>query len=212
MSRSCDDDSASQGRGWGILRGVEPDDPELVRRLRSGDRGAFDAVYERYHVRLYAFLLRLAARRDLAGDLFQETWIKLAEHHRELREDSDLAAWLFTVARNAYRSHRRWSVLDLSRFVTSDDALVAIASSAPGPEREVVDAERVALLERALAAVSLSSREALLLVGVEGFDQDQAARIVGVSYAAFRQRLSRARRELASALERIERTKGAKRR
>ena len=85
---------------------------ECVRALRNGDAAAFDAAYALYHRRIYDFLYRLSGRRDLAEDLFQETFIKLARHATTLREDTELGAWLFTVARNAYRSHRRW-VLDL---------------------------------------------------------------------------------------------------
>ncbi len=189
----------------GILRCVaphEPTDAELVTRLARNEKAAFDAVYARYHVRIYAFLLRLSGRGDVADDLFQETWTKLSTHGPRLREQSDLAAWLFTVARNAYRSHRRWTLLDLGRIATGGDALEQLAARGPAPDVGAEGAEELARLERALGRLSPRSREALLLVAVEGFEQEQAAAIVGTSYAAFRQRLARARAELAAALER----------
>jgi len=79
--------------------------------------------------RIYSFLLRLCGRRDVADDLFQETWAKLATNAVRLREDSDLAAWLFTVARNVYRSHRRWTLLHLSRLVCAGDSSLWSSSS-----------------------------------------------------------------------------------
>ena len=129
--------------------------------------------------------------------------MKLARSAPRLEEDTDLAAWLFTVARNAWVSHRRWSVLDVSRLVAlgDDDATPA---AAPDPDARADAARRLARLERALAALPAGSREVLLLVGVEGFDQEQAARILGVGYDALRQRLSRARAQLAERLERID--------
>lgn len=178
---------------------------DLLARLRSGERAAFDEVYTTYRTRLYAFLLRLSGRREVAEDLFQETWTKLATHAGSLRDDSDVAAWLFTVARNAYRSHRRWALLDLSRLITSDDPYAGAASGAQSPEAEAEGAQQGRRLERALATLPEKSREALLLVGIEGFEQEQAAAIVGVSYAAFRQRLARARAELGTALEKADR-------
>ncbi len=178
---------------------------DLSARLRSGERAAFDEVYATYRTRLYSFLLRLSGRREVAEDLFQETFTKLATHAASLRDDSDLAAWLFTVARNAYRSHRRWALLDFSRFVASDDPYALAASNAKSPEAEAEGAQRTRRLEGALATLPEKSREALLLVGIDGFEQEQAASIVGVSYAAFRQRLARARAELATALERADR-------
>ena len=183
----------------------ESNDAALVRRLRAGDRGAFDEIYACFRVRIYAFLLRLCGRRDVADDLFQETWTKLAMNADRLRDDSDLAAWLFTVARNAYRSHRRWTMLDLGRLMGGDDALSTVATDAPTPHARAEDAQRLATLERALSKLSTASREALLLVAVEGFEQEQAAAIVGASYPAFRQRLARARAELAEAMTKHER-------
>ena len=213
---TCDIDCSSQLRRPGILVGVigsnganeaneGRDDAALVTRLRAGDRTAFDAIYARFHVRIYGFLFRLSGRRDVADDLFQETWTKLATHADRLRDDSDLAAWLFTVARNAHRNHRRWTMLDLGRLAAGNDPhafLESVAEHAPGPAVRAEDAQQLARLERALARLSAASREALLLVAVEGFEQEQAAAIVGASYPAFRQRLSRARAELSVALER----------
>jgi RNA polymerase sigma factor (sigma-70 family) len=171
----------------------------LVDALRRGDAAAFDAVYAKYRGRILGFLLRLTRRRDVAEDLFQETFCKLARHAPGLAEDTDLAAWLFRVARNACVSHRRWSMLDISRLVTlGEDALPA----APGidPEARTDAARRVSQLELALASLPAGSREVLLLVGVEGFEQEQAAEVLGITYEALRQRLSRARAQLAQKL------------
>ena len=93
----------------------------IVEGLRRGDRAAFDAAYALHRARIYGFLLRLSGRRDVADDLFQEVWTKLAQHAPRLREDTVLSAWLFTVARNAHTSHRRWNMLDLSRLVALGD-------------------------------------------------------------------------------------------
>jgi RNA polymerase sigma-70 factor (ECF subfamily) len=176
----------------------------LVDRLRAGQPGAFDRAYARHKGRLYAFLMRLSGRRDVTEDLFQETFLKLARFAPTLREDTDLPAWLFTVARNAYRSHRRWAALDLSRLVALDDD-TPHADAGPLPDVLTEGVHRARALERALGRVSVASREALLLVAVEGFDQERAAGVVGVTYAAFRQRLARARAELEQEMEREER-------
>jgi RNA polymerase sigma-70 factor (ECF subfamily) len=166
---------------------------EEVRALQRGDAAAFDAVYASYHARIYQFLYRLAGRRDLAEDLFQETWLKLARHATTLRDDTDLGAWLFTVARNAYRSHRRWVLIDLQRRVEP-----ATVPSAEG----VVEARRE--LARALEALSDGDKEVLLLVAVEGMEQERAAAVLGISYDNLRQRLSRARANLSAKLAKEE--------
>jgi RNA polymerase sigma-70 factor, ECF subfamily len=177
---------------------------ELVDRLRRGDPLAFDRVYATYHPRLFSFLLRLSGRRDAAEDLAQETWIKLAKAAPGLREDSALGPFLFTIARNAFMSHRRWVVLDLSRIVTFGLEAMSSAATEATPETHHERAHALALLETALQQVPLASREVLLLVGVEGMEQDEVARVLGLSYDALRQRLSRARTQLAETMNRLE--------
>jgi RNA polymerase sigma-70 factor (ECF subfamily) len=179
-------------------------DALIVAGLRRADPGAFDRAYERYHPRVFAFLLRLSGRREVADDLVQETWIKLARHATTLREDTQLAAYLFTIARNAYRSFRRWAWLDATRVDAYSEETPMI--DAATPETEVEGRRRHAVLERAMAALSAADREVLLLVGVEGMAQDQAAIVLGIEHAAMRKRVTRARDRLAAKMEELEST------
>ncbi|MBS2016071.1 MAG: RNA polymerase sigma factor [Deltaproteobacteria bacterium] len=187
-----------------------PEEAELVARLRRGDAEAFDRVYATYHPRIFSFLLRLSGRRDTAEDLAQETWLKLAKAAPGLREDTMLAPLLFTIAKNSFTSHRRWAMLDLSRIVTFGMETVAREPSEPTPETQHEHSRAMALLEEALGRISVGSREVLLLVGVEGMEQEQVAGVLGISYDALRQRLSRARKELAEKMQSLEakRTRG----
>jgi RNA polymerase sigma-70 factor (ECF subfamily) len=176
----------------------------MVAGLRRGDPTAFDRVYSTYHSRIFSFLLRLSGRRDTAEDLAQETWLKLARTAPSLREDTTLAPFLLTIARNAFISYRRWALLDLSRIVTFGLEAMGSAETEPSPETSHENARAIARLEAALQELPVASREVLLLVGVEGIDQDEVARMLGLSYDASRQRLSRARAQLAANMARIE--------
>lgn len=185
-------------------------DRALVAGLRGGDASAFDRVYSTYHTRVFSFLLRLSGRRETAEDLAQETWLKLAKAAPGLRDDTTLAPLLFTIARNAFVSHRRWAMLDLSRIVTFGlEAMSAGESEEPSPEVNHERARAIVLLEGALQDVPVASREVLLLVGVEGIEQEEVARMLGLSYDAMRQRLSRARAQLADAMARREKRESA---
>jgi RNA polymerase sigma-70 factor (ECF subfamily) len=167
-------------------------DRALIDALRSGSREAFSKIYAAERERLYGFLVRLCRDRHVAADLFQNTWLKLARNARSLREDTDVRAWLFTVARNEFRSHRRAQTLDLSRFLAIDRERASVSETAgtreTGPTLE--------MLEAALSKLGDADRELLLLVAVDGLELRQAAAVLGISYEALRQRLSRARQRL----------------
>ena len=180
----------------------DEDDP-LVQRLRAGEVAAFDEAYARYHGRLFAFLARMTGRRDLAEDLLQETWLRLASHGLDLRRDTRLEAWLFTVARNLSLSFLRWRVLDGRRrgaAVVVAAVVVERGAVAGAPFEEAAAAQTAERLEAALAALPPRYREVMLLVGVEGLEPHIAAQVLGLRPDAVRQRLLRARDMLKRSL------------
>ncbi len=172
-------------------------DAALVRALRQGDVRAFDAVHARFRCRIFSFLVRLARRRDVAEDLLQETFLRLGTHATTLAEDTVLSAWLFTVARNLWRSHRRWRVLDAERLRELGLWPGAAAPVTPLALAEASEAERK--LETALVSLPEKYREVLLLVAVEQLEPARAAEVLGLRPDALRQRLGRARAMLAEA-------------
>jgi len=173
-------------------------DRGLLAGLRGRDPAAFDAAYERYGRRVMRFLTQLARRRDVAEDLFQETWLKLAATAERPDPHGDLLAWLLTVARNAYVSRRR---RDARLALGEDEAAAAGAAATPAPDAAAEAGELVAALSRSLGELSTADRELLLLMGVEGLSCDRAAAVLGVGAAALRQRLHRAGARLLAGLE-----------
>jgi RNA polymerase sigma-70 factor (ECF subfamily) len=172
---------------------------ELVKRLRAGDAGAFDAVHDEFNGRLYTFLARLMRSRERAEDLLEETWLRLVTHAARLQPDTRIGPWLFTVARNLYVSHCRARMLE-EAYVNDGIALWPPAPQS-SPFDETAANELEARIETALARLTPMYREALLLVAVEGLEPSEAAEICGVSATTMRQRLKRARDLLARRVE-----------
>ncbi len=174
----------------------------LVARLRSGDSAAFETVYEAFRARIFSFLVRLSRRRDVAEDLLEETFLRLVAHGRDLSEDTCLAAWLFTVARNLHTSWCRHRAVD-------EDRISELSPSWPVPAKGETPFESAARteteqrLEMALARLSMRDRELILLVAVEGLTPTQAASALGMTPEALRKRLQRARERLAIELETV---------
>lgn len=167
-----------------------PEERDLVAALRRGEPAAFDAAYARYRERIYGFLLRLSGSRCLADDLFQETFLRLARHALRLEPDTRLGPWLFTVARNCYRSYRRFALLDRQRL---HEYGLAPRPAGLSPHDQAASSESGRRLEAALQGLPLKYREVLLLVGVEGLALEEAAALLGLSAENLRQRLHRGR-------------------
>jgi len=178
-----------------VLDGVEPG------KHRGDDGPAFERLYLAYRSRVYGFLYRMSGAGDRADDLFQETWLRVARSwaRRGHAEIADQEAWLFTVARNVFLSDRRARVTSARGATQLGEDPVPAGRT---PERIAEAREDAAALEAALAELSDDDRAVLWLVAGEGLEQRQIARVLGVGYAAVRQRLARARERLAQRLAR----------
>ena len=165
---------------------------QLVDRLRRCDAGAFDLVHDAFNGRLFCFLARLSNSRDVAEDLLEETWLRLVSHAPKLRPDTNLGAWLFTVARNLYVSYRRSRLIEDTGSAEAA-GLWSISARPPSPLDLAEASEMSRRIAAALASLPATYREALLLVGVEELRPSEAAVICGITAEAMRQRLSRAR-------------------
>jgi len=178
------------------------DERAWIDGLRRGDTTAFDAVFAGYRRRLYSYLVRMTRRRDVAEDLLQETFLRLAQHAKKLEPETRLGAWLFTVAHRLVVSWGRAQAVrnqlagDLPARDTAHDA----HSGDRSPLEALADSQAQLALERAFAALAPAYREVALLVGVEGLSPTEVAQILGQKPDAIRQRLARARTQIAEAL------------
>lgn len=170
----------------------------LVARLKSGDARAFDEVYAEYHKRIFGFIVRMVKRPDVAEDMLQETWLRLARHAPRLRDDTEIGAWLFTVARNLCRSYHRWRVLDNERI--HELTLARFRSSSTSPFDSAAANQLEQRLEHALGKLSPRYREVVLLVIIERMTPTEAAAVLRIKPDTLRQRLARARAMIAGSL------------
>ncbi len=177
-----------------------PADRLLVARLLRGEASAFDEVYAAYRPRLFSFLARLSGQPALADDLLQETFLRLATAAPELAPNTRIGAWLFTVARNLFVSHRRWALLDVARL-----SEIRLWAQLRGPHltpfalASANETER--RLESAIARLPLRYREVVLLITIERMSPSEVAEVLGLQPAAVRQRLARARAMLSTEVE-----------
>lgn len=138
---------------------------------------------------LRAFAISLCGNVQTANDLVQETMLKAWANRHRFEEGSNFKAWLFTILRNSYFSDFRRG----KREVRDEDG-VAAASLSSLPEQpghmDMID------FQRALSKLSEDQKEALILVGAEGFSYEEAAVISNCAVGTIKSRVNRARARL----------------
>ncbi len=177
---------------------MEVDERAWVDGLRRGDASAFDAVFAAYRRRIFAYLVRMTRRREAAEDLLQEAFLRLAQNAKRLADDTRLGPWLFTVAHRLFIS---WTRAQAVRAQLAGDLPVReVAGTTRSPLEALADSQAQLALEQAFAQLAPAYREVALLVGVEGLAPSEVAEILGQKPEAVRQRLARARIQLAESL------------
>jgi RNA polymerase sigma-70 factor (ECF subfamily) len=168
----------------------------LLEAARGGDAAALEALLEQHEPRLYRFARRLCRHHEDAEDVLQESLLTAARGLSGFRGESSLSTWLFTIARShciKKRRRRRFAPTEVSLEAEEAGAAQQHPDPGPGPE-ETLHAKRLeAALERAIAGLDRPYREVLVLRDVEGLTAPEVATVTGLSIAAIKSRLHRAR-------------------
>ncbi|SHF88069.1 RNA polymerase sigma-70 factor, ECF subfamily [Mariniphaga anaerophila] len=75
-------------------------DLQLFERIRNNDEAAFKVVYNKYYSRLYYFIFEFIPQKDTAENIVQDTFFVFWDKRKNLKDNTNLAAYLFTVAKN----------------------------------------------------------------------------------------------------------------
>lgn len=158
-------------------------------------RAFVDALFNKHHNEIYAYLVRMLRDPELAADLTQDAFVKAYKNYDTLEKDENARAWLYQIAhRVALDELRRRKIIRMIPW--SGEA----RGAAPSAERIAMDLRLSGPLERALAAIPERQRAALLLAELHDLTGLELAAAMGVSHVAARAILTRARESLRRAL------------
>jgi RNA polymerase sigma-70 factor, ECF subfamily len=191
------------------------DEQSLIAASKDGDSAALDTLVRVHQDRVYGFAMRMCRNVEDAKDILQETFLGMVRSLREFREESKFSTWLYRIAANACLKKRRRGVhdptpeqeLSLDELMPRPDAdgrKPEIADWSDDAERALLRGELSGRMEAAIDKLPKEYKIVLVLRDVEGLSAEETAQAVGLSVAAVKSRLHRARifvrRELAEYL------------
>ena len=179
---------------WAAAAYEYSSDKTLIRRIAAGDQSAMRALFARYRVRVYRWLLRLVDDESLAEDLLSEVFLDLWRHAASFEARSSLSTWLLAIARHkALSARRRRTDAEL------DEATVSTVPD--DPEVTLQKKNRAEALRQSLLQLSPDHREVIDLAYYHGKSVKEIAEIVSISEATVKTRIFYARRKLAELVE-----------
>jgi len=197
-------ESCEAGRGQGSL----PQESQLMGRLRAGDESAFDELVQLAGGRMMAVARRMLGREDDAQDAVQEAFLSAFKSLDRFDGRSQLTTWLHRITVNAclmrLRSQRRRPERPMSsllpEFLEDGHQRNPARSWNPGPVDGIQTAEVRDLVRSKIQELPERYRVVLMLRDIEELDTDETAAILGITPAAVKTRLHRARQALRELL------------
>jgi RNA polymerase sigma-70 factor (ECF subfamily) len=173
---------------------ASPADETLIRQIADGDKSAVRTLFERHHVKVYRFVLRIVRDAALAEDTVSETFIDAWQHAGRYEGRASVSTWLLGIAR-----HR---ALDAVRRRPTEpldcEAAQNVADPARDPEAELGCKDRGAALRRALAALSREHAEIIDLVYYQEKSIREIGEILAIPENTVKTRMFYARKRLAA--------------
>jgi RNA polymerase sigma-70 factor (ECF subfamily) len=171
----------------------------LVDAARSGDHRALDSLIRATYAATYALALRLTGNEDDARDVAQDTYLRVHRSLQRFRGDAQFTTWLYRITTNSSANLLAKRARHRTERLTGDEPLVDEATD-HNPERRLASSDDRARISAALAQLPTRLRQVIVLRDIYDLAHATIARELGITEAAAKVRLHRARRRLRELL------------
>ena len=184
---------------------VREDEAALVSAAKAGDTASFEELVNRYERKIFRLGMNITQNREDAEDVMQDAFLKSYQNLDRFQGDSRFYTWLVRIAVNEALMKlrkRRPNQVSLDEPLTNDeDSLFReIEDWGPSPEKRFAQTELNEILNSVISELDPIFRVAFLLRDSEGLSTEETAQILGISTAAVKSRLLRARLKLRQKL------------
>ena len=178
---------------------MKHDNAELIQRVLDGDDGAFSALVKKYQRSVHALVWRKIGDFHIAEDITQETFLKAYQRLSTLKKPQRFASWLYVIAANHCSTWLRKKRLWTQSLEDTNSAQLEKATYSgyviAENERTTAESQRE-VVKKLLAKLQESDRTVITLYYLGGMTYEEISEFLGVSVAAIKNRLYRARNRL----------------
>ena len=183
-------------------------DQTLVEKVKKGDYQAFEGLVNRYEGKVYRLAMRMLRNQEDAEDALQESFLQVYRGLKSFEGRSTFSTWLFRLATNVclmkirHRGAEPAKLLPLEDYLPQheDGAHPQMQEWPERPEEVLLNKESREKMLEALEELPAEYRAVFILRDVEGLSNTEAGETLGISVAAVKSRLHRARLTLRGML------------
>ncbi len=162
-----------------------------MKRVKEGNLAELSVLFERYHVRLYNFMLRLTFDRSVSQDLTQNLFYRIIKYRHTFKEDHSFKSWIYQMARNIHVDFCKQQQKATERYTQVEEYNENFAE-----EKEGFNEEEYEKLDRAMARLTPEQKEILVLSRFQGLKYEEISSIRDLSVPAIKVQVHRAIKQL----------------
>ncbi len=185
---------------------AECQNASIAQGLKRQDPDTLDYLIELYQHRLLRYLVFLTGKREVAEDLFQETWMRVLLRGAQYNGKARFDTWLFTIARNLVidlSRKRTMASLDQMSDAAEDEVPFQIAAEMPSPFEEFQSRENSAEVAEVMLTLEPNYREVLVLRFHEELSLEEIAGVTRAPLSTVKSRLYRGLAALKPQMQRL---------
>lgn len=174
-----------------------------MTQVQKGQVNQLGLLFERHHVKLFNFFLRMTNHRAASEDMVQEVFLRILRYRRSYETGRPFIAWMYQIAHNVHHDALRRKTLEPSAQDDTSEFLEGLICPGPLPDASVNQRQEIGLLQEALARLPVEKREVLVLSRLHSLRCDEIARIIHCDTGTVRVRIHRALQELKAIFSRL---------
>ncbi|MCE1189642.1 MAG: sigma-70 family RNA polymerase sigma factor [Ignavibacteria bacterium] len=180
------------------------EDKELIELAKTGDRKALADLVRKYETTVYNFSYKICRDREKAENTMQETFLSMVKSINQFEGDSKLSTWLYRIVSNHCLMLARYTNKFQFVDVETEDSLFDdrfVVDSTKIPAKQFENEELKGILDSAIQKLAPEYRIVFMLRDVEQLSTEETAAATGLTVAAVKSRLHRARAFLRNEIE-----------
>lgn len=175
-------------------------DNQLMLQVKAGDLDKLGVLFERYKMPLYRYFYLRTGDRAASEDLVQNVFMRIIRYRERFQPVGHFKSWMFSIAHNLGIDHQK----KRARHRKIDEARHDKRIESRTAEEDILNGERIALLEKALRRLRGDYREVLILSRYRELKYHEIGEILGCSEGAVKTRIHRALKELKKLYSELE--------
>jgi RNA polymerase sigma-70 factor (ECF subfamily) len=193
-----------------VHTGLRPEDAALLSQLRLGTPAAVEALFDRYHGKVYGLAMSILKNKSDAEEAVQDVFLTVVRKADLFQGNSALSSWIYRICVNAClmrrRKGRRTETVPIGEFLpvfTNEGAHAGpVQDWSKEVERKMLDKELGLVIKRFTDEISEKYRVVFVLSDVEGLSNEETAQVLDLTIPAVKSRLHRTRLYLRERLSR----------